>query len=176
MSTDQVLNVITGIFGGTFFIVVAIASVFCALAGLLAIANENRILFTRLSKIVAIVIAVFGLFLPFRKVSAFGTLLAFWWGAQLFGLIPFFELIQGIATFVISLIFWIKYHSSHKVIFLQTCGDFTIFVIIPTIIKLVQLSRGSETLGEKSKSGPRIPLNTFLNKLGAWLKSIVPNE
>lgn len=175
MFIDSLINIVTGIFGGIFFTFICIASILCGVSGLLALSDENRVFFVRLSKIIGIVIAVFALLLPFRDVSFVATILAFWWTLQLFDCFKVFKLVQYVANIVASIVFWIRFYIKDQTsLFLQVCGDISIFVIIPIVLKMVQLSGSTENLG--GNNGNNLPIRKVLNKLSSWIKRTVPTK
>lgn len=175
MFVDSLVNALTAAFGGAFFAIVAAAAVLCGLAGLLALADENRVFFVRLSRIVGIVVAAFGLLLPFRGVHFAATLLAMWWALQLFGAVPKLQIAQYAGCTVASLVFWIAfYRKEQTALFLQVCGDAAVFVLVPIVLRTVQLSKSNEVLGGGGSGA--VPLRRALSRIAAWVKRVVPNQ
>ncbi|OHS94504.1 hypothetical protein TRFO_11142 [Tritrichomonas foetus] len=174
---DSLLTFFTVLIGGTIFILLTITTVFCGIAALLSIAEENRVVFMTSKKIVAFIIATLGLLLPLRGVSIIGT------GITLSFLLSFFDVfkvknsIAPIASAVCALIFWIVHHHNSSEYLLQVIGDFLIFVIIPTIFSLVNLARGAEFLSEGDGGDSKsfhFNLRSFLSKSYSLLITILP--
>lgn len=167
------LNLWTALIGGTLFVIFSIAAVLCSLAALLALSDENRIAFNMIAKSASFGLIGFGLFLPLRSVSIFGSLLALFWAAFLAEVVPQFRIYQFAVASVISVFFWVRHLATTESILPLTIGDFTIFVLVPIVFGLVQLSRGAQTLS-KQDSGPKIPLHKFLSLLKDILESVFP--
>ena len=167
------LDILTGLLGGSLFVVFAVAAVLCTLSALLALSDENRIAFKMLAKAASIALICFGIVLPLRSISFFGTVLAFFWASILAESIPNFRVYQVAAASVLSLLFWLVQLVHSEAPLPLNIGDFTIFVIIPVGMGLVQLSRGSETLS-KQEAGPKVPLHKFLSMLNGLLVSAFP--
>lgn len=159
--------------GGFTTSALAITSFFCTIAGLLAMANENRVAFKRTSRFMGVIIAIFGLLLPFRHVSIIATILSLWWTVLLFNAVKKYEFYQSMANIILSLSFWIYHSSKAHSSLMQTVGDFLVFLILPSIFIIVYLSRGYDRLSVQSE-GPVIPLKSLFKKLNELLNKIFP--
>lgn len=174
---DSLLNFFVYILGGSLFIIFLIMSFISSISALLAISEKKRAAYEKSLKIVGGIILFYGLMLPFRHVSIIATLSALGWVSLLFNLIPFYQIVQIFAHLVVSLIFWIIHGFRCEDPSIQKVCDFTIFVIIPSIMTISNLSRGLETLSGKSSYnsvGPRIPFRSFQSKCLSLLETIFP--
>jgi hypothetical protein len=171
------LDFLVVLLGGTSLVVLLTSGIVCIVAALLVLASESRLLFQRISRGVGVIVLIFGLLLPFRdSVSRIGTLLCAYWTIVLFHAIPRAEFIQGISAVVLSLIFWTA-NAHHEDSLLQIVGDFTVFVILPSVPAVVYLSRGFDVLGEKPRTaGPVIPLQKWLTKAATLLRKLIPPD
>jgi hypothetical protein len=170
----RVFDNIVLLLGGAVFFLMTIIGLLCITAALLGFAAENRLFFRKLSRSVGVLVAVFGILLPFRDVSLLGTILCFQWTTVLFHAFPKFEFIQGIGALVLNIVFW-SINSARAKFFWQIVLDILVFVILPGTFTLVYLSRGFDLLGEGPGSGgPVIPLQKWLTRLGAFLSRIIP--
>ena len=167
------LDILAGAIGGTAFIVLLIAAILCSLSALLAMSEENRIAFKMVSDISSHALIGFGLWLPMRGISFFGTLLTVFWAIFLRDLVSQYRLMQFIAVSVLTLLFWIAQLPKESGGLPLTVGDYTIFVIVPILIGLVKMSGGSETL-TKQETGPMIPVRKFIYMLKSVLISAFP--
>ena len=174
---DGVLDFFTTLIGGGCIFILSIASVICSLTALVSISEENRFFFERTLKTVGIVISFFGLLLPFRNISFVGTLICFGWTLLIYNVIPNFQVIQFTVISVSSFIFWAQHIFFSKESALQNIPDFIIYVIIPFIFTLANLSRGSESLTSKDRTGAtgsKISLRSFNGKCLSLLDQIFP--
>lgn len=168
---NTLLDLITGVVGGTLFLAFVIAAIFCGLSSLLKLSNENRNLFKKISKGCSFVILGFGLLLIFRKLW-FAFFLTVWWFCLMNEIFPTQRLLQAGIAVLLSFVYWVRHIAKSRAIFLLNIGDFTLFVILPLVIVVVQLSRGSDQL--TGNSGPKIPLHNVLGMLSEMLETIFP--
>lgn len=176
---DNILNFLTSLIGGSLLILIAIVSIFSSIAALLSVSEENRIIFYRFKRFYGVIILLFGSMLYFRGISFFATLLSFSWTLIFFEILPKFLLIQIILTTIGSLIIWIYYFCFSDIIFLQIVGDILLFILVPFVISIVDISRGSELLSRKEKSDcqrPTINLRSFLSKCYSYVEKVFPSD
>lgn len=164
-------DLITCVCGGTLFIALCVCSVFCGLYLLLSISNENPQLFRTIRKVMSYAFCLFGLFLLFRSLLL-PFLLAVWWLVIINDILPAWRVHQFAVAIVISACYWFWHITTTNETFLLKIGDFTIFLVVPFVVVLVQLSQGAETLGGNS---PVIPLQKFLGMLSEILATIFPD-
>ena len=164
-------DLITCVCGGTLFIALCVSSIFCGLYLLLSISNENPQLFRTIRKVMSYAFCLFGLFLLFRSLLL-PFLLAVWWLVIINDILPAWRVHQFAVAIVISACYWFWHITTTNETFLLKIGDFTIFLVVPFVVVLVQLSQGAETLGGNS---PVIPLQKFLGMLSEILATIFPD-
>lgn len=176
---DHALNLLTTLLGGFLLFLIAFISIFSSVNALLAISDENRIIFSRSKRIYGIIILFFGLMLYFRGISFFATLLSISWTSIFFEFCPKIIFFQAVFTLLGSFIFWIRFFYSNDTNFLQIIGDSLIFITIPFVIAIVDFSCGSEILSGKGKTnydGPYINLRSFLSKCYSYIDKIFPAD
>jgi len=161
--------------GGAILAFFVVASVFCGLAGLLTLSEENRPAFKLISKITSYMVIGFALLLPLRSFSLLPVALALWWAAILRGFAPAWRIVQAGVAALLSLAFWVPHIASSRAIVILDIGDVTLFLIMPVVVSLIQLSSGAESLtGAKSEPGPRVPLHKLLSAMARLLASAFP--
>lgn len=181
----HIINIFTTVVGGFLLLVAFVISIFCVLNALLVFSDEYRTYFVNALRAIGILIAIFGLLLPFRQtVHPFATIIALWWCALFNDFIPYFELFQFIGLDVVSWVFWCYFLSveeNEELIFLLKIGDFAIFVVLPTVFGLVMLSKSTNTLDGDYKSSRKsnkmnnvIPLRSLIGKLASWFRKLIP--
>ncbi|OHS94536.1 hypothetical protein TRFO_39308 [Tritrichomonas foetus] len=172
----MIIKFITSLIGGVFFTFISIISVLCTLNALLSLSDENRIVFKRFAHAIGIIVALFGILLPFRGINPVPTLLSLWWTAFFFEYYFFtkFPQIQVFLLSVLSISFWVYYMNTEGVelFFMLKIGDFMIFVIAPIVVGLVMIARGSNNLIDQTQ--PKFPLRAFLAKMAILFKSAFP--
>lgn len=176
---SNVLDILTSLIGGFLFILIAFISIFSSINALLSISEENRTIFYRLKRIYGIIILFFGLMLHFRGISFLATLLSLSWTLVLYQIFPKILLIQIILTSLGSFIIWIYYFCFSDIIFIQIVGDSLLFILVPLVISIVDISRSSELLSGKDKStyhGPYINLRSFLSKCYSYVEKVFPSD
>ena len=171
----KLFNFLILIFGGSFTTVFIAVGILCSISALISISVENRLVFQRLSRLVGVVVGVFGFLLPFRNISLLGTLLCCYWTVLLFQAIKKFQFYQGIGAIAASLIFW-SVHSHYESSLAQIVADFVIFVVLPSVFMLVMLSRTGNLLGQSDNGNkqPVIPLEAWFSKLANTVKTVIP--
>lgn len=181
----HIINIFTTVIGGILLTVGFTVSICCVLNALLVFSEEYRTYFVRCLRAIGILIAFTGLLLPFRQtVHPIATLIALWWCALFNDFIPYYELFQFIGLDIVSWVFWCYFLSveeNEELIFLLKMGDFTIFVVLPTVFGLVMLSKSTNTLDSDYKSSRKsnkmnneIPLRSFIGKLAATFRKLIP--
>lgn len=167
----------TTIIGGSVLICFVVAGCFCGLAALLTLSDENRRAFRMITVYVSVGLCGFGILLLLRPVPFVGSLLAFWWAAILGGVVTDFLIPQAAIATLISFIFWVWQLAKSEVSFILDVSDFTIFVLVPVILTLVQLSRGAQNLASgKDGRGPQIPLHKLLSAMSDMLCWMIPAD
>ena len=174
-AVQVVLDAIVGLLGGTVTIAFLVSAVLLSIYALLSVFSENRVFYHKVCKGIGVLIGSLALLLPFRQIGAYPMLLAFWFVVQLWSILPIYKTIQCVLCTVLSLIYWL--FQSNDLSFFEICGDFVVFVIVPFVFSVVQCSKTTSTLlgGSNEKLvGPILPLESWLNKLGSIIKSVVP--
>lgn len=169
------LDAIVGLLGGGITIAFLISAVLLSIYGLLNVYSENRVFYHKVCKVIGIIIGTLALLLPFRLYGAYPILLAFWFVLQLWNIVPYYKPIQCIASTLLSIIYWIFQSKDYS--FFETCGDVVVFVIVPFIFTIVACSKTTSALlsGSTAKLDLHvIPLESWLNKLGNLVKSVIP--
>ena len=167
------LELVTITVGGSLFVALCVCSVFCGLSALLALSQENPHTFKTIQKVVGGVMLVFGFLLLFRDISIAAFILSVWWEVILFEVFPAQRVVQWACAMVLSLVFWGQHTLRTEETFLLKIGDFTIFLIVPFVVVLVQLSRNVDTL--TGQSGQVIPLQRVLGMLSEILAQCFPD-
>lgn len=181
----NILNFITNIVGETALVITLVLSLICTLKALLLLSEEYRVVFVRSMHACGIIIAIYGILLPFREtVHPIATILSLWWGVLFNDLLAYFKIIQFLVLDITSWIFWFYYYSTpdgQESFFMLKIGDWLIFVLAPTLFGLVMLSKHSASLfdGGYKSYGSRhkeytLPLNAILTKLSTLLEKIIP--
>jgi hypothetical protein len=176
----SVLDFAVCLLGGASAIILCVAGILCSLAALVALSTENRTGFQRVSRIVGIVVVVFGFLVSFRVTSpghylSWGApLLSIYWAVVLFHVLPKGEFWQGMSAILLNIIFW-ACNSANERYLSQIVCDFTIFVILPSVFTLVYLSRGFSLLEDRPHTGgPVIPLKKWLAKIAGLVSKLIP--
>ena len=181
----QIINLFTTVIGGFWLAAAFIISIFCVLNALLIISDEYRNYFVISLRALGVLIAVFGLLLPFRqKVNPCATVIALYWAALFNDFIPSFQLLHFIGLDIVTWIYWCYFLSTEEneeLIFLLKMGDFTVFVVLPTVFGLVMLAKSSNTLDGDYKSSRKssnipnaIPLRSFIGKMASFFRNLIP--
>lgn len=174
---QSVLDLLVFVSGGTLFIGLSITSILCGLAGLLTLSDENRPLFKVFSRTISGFMLFFGGMLLFRPVSILGFVLAVWWALIICEVSVAYRIVQFGFAIILSFIFWVRQIWYSREFFLVKIGDFSIFVIVPFVVVLVLLSRGSDRLGgvNSESASVAIPLRKILGMLAECASMIFPD-
>ncbi|KAK8894525.1 hypothetical protein M9Y10_022959 [Tritrichomonas musculus] len=181
----RIINTVTEVIGGFFLTVAFIISVFCILNALLILADEYRVVFVRLMRGAGILIAIFGLLLPFRgTVNPIATIISLWWCALFNGFLSNFALLQFIGLDIASWAFWCYYLTNvanEELIFLLKIGDFALFIVLPTVFGLILVSKNASSLDgdyksvrQNQKMQYQIPLRSIIAKFASWFEKLIP--
>ena len=171
-----VLNFFVVIIGGSFTVTFCSVAVLLAVYALLDMSQEYHSVFQKTARIVGIIEVVFGLLLPFRDISFFGTILCIWWTLILFHSIPKFQVLQFAAIALCTIIFWSVCSPETDFIFFTTIGDWTVYVLIPIVFSLVDLSKTSDLSSMRTGNkldDLKIPLDQWLKKLRNFANRII---
>ena len=171
-----VLNFFVVLVGGSFTIAFCSVAVLLTVYALLDMSQEYHSIFQKTARIVGIIEIIFGLILPFRQISFFGTLLCVWWTLLLFHSIPKFEVIQFAVNALFTIIFWVTCSPDTEFVFFTTIGDWTVYVLLPIVFSLVDLSKTSDLSSMRSGNtlnDLRIPLDQWLKKLRNFANRVV---
>lgn len=162
-----VLNFVVEIVGGGLTIAFVAIALILALYALQEIAEDSLVFFRKIARLVGVIIAVFGLFLPFRGISFLPMALSFWWTSILFEAIPRFSVIQLAVNAVLSIFFWARYTPNDEYGFFTRIGDWSLFLVLPIGFSLALLSRKSDVFAGRGRG-----LANLAIPLSQWFKTL----
>ena len=162
-----VLNFVVEVVGGGLTLVFVAIALILSLYALQEIAEDSLVFFRKISRLVGVVVAVFGLFLPFRGISYIPMFLSFWWTSILFEAVPQFSVIQLAVNAVLSICFWARYSPEDEYGFFTRIGDWSLFLVLPIGFSLALLSRKSDVFGGRGRG-----LANLAIPLSQWFKAL----
>ena len=150
--------------GFPFLIIIFICFLYSTLKILMKFGSSHLSGFFFVSKLMGMLVGLFGLLLIARDISLTTVALEIWIATIMYQTFPFMQIIQSFIALGLSYYIWIPSLLNDSS-FLEIIGDTIIFIAIPTVFILAQLNYESQRSVPSANPkfyGPRLPLSKYL--------------